>query len=93
MLSSREEFLDRVARLTPIERAAAIGHRIYIMTAQQAGWTLRVAEEWEDLTPEARQYNVASIATWIQSPELLDQWIHALREAGVADPRSAQSEG
>jgi hypothetical protein len=90
MLSSQEQFLDRVAGLTPIDRAAAIGHRIYIMTAQQAGWTLRVAEEWEALSPEAREYNVASIATWIRSPELLDRWMHAVLEARIAAARPAE---
>lgn len=55
--SSDGEFLANLEGLPPRERAAAIGHRIYVMTAKRAAWTLRVAEEWNDLSEESRRYN------------------------------------
>ena len=84
MSSSDKAFLDSLAALPRLERAAAIGHRIYVITAKRAGWTLRVAEEWADLSEESRRYNEESIATWSQSPELLDRWLHSVLEVRIA---------
>ena len=85
MSSSDQQFLDSLDGLPPLERAAAIGHRIYVMTARRANWTLRVAEEWADLSEESRRYNEESVATWSQSPELLDRWLHAVLDVRIAD--------
>ena len=78
MKQSDQEFLDSLHDLPPLERAAAIGHRIYVMTALRAGWTLRVPEDWKDLSDETRRYNEESITTWGQSSELLERWLHAV---------------
>jgi hypothetical protein len=85
MSSSDELFLDSLKNLPPLERAAAIAHRIYIVTARREGWTLRVAEEWADLSEESRRFNEESIATWCRSSELLERWLHAVLDVRIAD--------
>ena len=85
MKQSDKEFLDSLHGLRPLERAAAIGHRIYVMTAERAGWTLRVPEEWKDLSDDTRRYNEESITTWCQSSDLLERWLHAVFDVRAAN--------
>ena len=76
------DVLHMIERLPPKERAAALGHWIYVRTAhrKESEWALRVSDAWEDLDPKARDFNLASIDTWARSPEILTAFVAALAD-------------
>jgi hypothetical protein len=79
-------------KLRPQERAAALGHWIYVETArsEDGKWPLRVAESWSDLNPAPKEFNMLTIETWSKHPKLLQAWIDAViahRENGERDPK------
>jgi hypothetical protein len=75
-----KDVLQRTEHLPPRERAAALGHWIYVCTAHRGAsdWTLRVSNAWKDLDAKARDFNLASIDTWAQSPEVLTAFVAAV---------------
>ena len=79
-MKNNDEILKEVAGLSARERAAAIGHYVYIKTSEQVGWGTRVPVDWENLSDDARAFNLASIDTWIRERALLDAWNSALEE-------------
>jgi len=72
--------LEAMEHLSPKERAAALGHWIYVLTAHRLTneWTLRVNEAWEDLDARSREFNLAGIDTWAQSPAVFAAWTEAV---------------
>ena len=54
MKQTAQLYLEKIANLSPNERAAAIAHRIYVSTAERSHWATRVPEEWEELSDEVR---------------------------------------
>lgn len=74
------DVIRRIERLPAKERAAALAHWIYVRTTQRdnVDWALRVDDAWGDLDPKARDFNLASIDTWGQSPHILAAWIEAV---------------
>jgi hypothetical protein len=84
MKQSTEAFFEKIDSLSTNERAAAIAHRIYMLTAERADWTTRVPEEWEELSDEARSYNLESIKTWVEEARLFDSWLQAVNELKAA---------
>ncbi|MBC7780835.1 MAG: hypothetical protein H7125_12115 [Proteobacteria bacterium] len=74
------DVLHAIEHLEPKERAAALGHWIYVRTAHRgkSDWALRVSDAWEDLDTEAREFNLASIETWAQTPEVLNAFVAAV---------------
>lgn len=78
-MSEDADFLHRIEHLPPRERAAALAHWIYVQTSNaDSNWSLRVSQAWEDLDAKARNFNLASIDTWVRSPDVLAAWIEAL---------------
>jgi hypothetical protein len=75
----KQQLLTEISALPVRERAAALAHLAYTLTAQRVGWELRVPERWVDLSTEAKQFNLASADTWAQEPDLLDAWDAAIR--------------
>lgn len=84
MEQSKQDFLASIAELPTPEKAAAIAHRIYALTAGRCGWTTRVPERWTALDSSAREYNMATVDTWVEEIELFERWVHALLELRVA---------
>ena len=80
MKQTAQLYLEKIANLSPNERAAAIAHRIYVSTAERSHWATRVPEEWEELSDEVRAYNLESIKTLIEEPRLFDSWLEAMNE-------------
>jgi len=81
MKETESEFHEYLMQLPALERAAAITHRIYMLTACRTGWPTRTPERWADLDNSARQYNIESIQTWLQETELFDRFQGAIAEA------------
>ncbi|SAK87729.1 hypothetical protein AWB81_04575 [Caballeronia arationis] len=78
-MSEDTDLLQHTEHLSPRERAAALAHWIYIRTSHEdADWSLRVSEAWEDLDAKARHFNLATIDSWAHSPDVLAAWIEAL---------------
>lgn len=78
-MSDETDFLHRIEHLPPKERAAALAHWIYVQTSLgQSKWSLRVSEAWEDLDGKARDFNLATIDTWVSSADVLAAWIEAI---------------
>jgi hypothetical protein len=40
---------------------------------------MRVADAWRDLDPNAREFNLASIETWVSYPEIFEAWVEAIK--------------
>jgi hypothetical protein len=80
MSQDEAEFLKSIASLPAAERAAAISHRIYALTAEHSQWTSRVPAEWAALDESARAYNIESVRTWARETPLLERWLHAVLE-------------
>jgi hypothetical protein len=75
------EVLKRTEGMPARERAAAIAHTIYILAGQAIpGWQIRVPTEWQDLSPDAKSINLASIDAWAEHEELLKAWIDAVQK-------------
>jgi hypothetical protein len=74
------EFLRSLESADPIERAAAIAHRVYVYTAQRVGWELRVPEDWHELDAEAKTFNAEAAKTWADDDELYEAWVEAMKE-------------
>jgi len=74
------EFLKSISDLPAPERAAAIAHRVYMLTASRTGWQVRTPEKWTQLDNKTREYNLEAIRTWRREPELLDLFLKAVRE-------------
>jgi protoheme ferro-lyase len=75
------------------ERAAALAHWIYVQSTRKgdARWQLRVAESWNNLDAKAKEFNLLTIDTWAEHPQLLEAWINAVnayRKDRVNDQRS-----
>lgn len=81
-MKTTEEILREVDALPGRERAAALAHYVYMKTAERVGWGKRVPTSWAQLPQDAREFNVASVDTWVNEPELYRAWQQALREAG-----------
>ena len=80
-MSEDTALLQQVRTLPARERAAALAHWIYIKAGHaQNKWSMRVPDKWETLAPQAREFNLISIDTWAQSPEILKAWIEALEQ-------------
>jgi hypothetical protein len=75
----KQKSLKEIALLPTRERAAALAHLAYVLTAQRVGWELRVPERWTDLSAEAKQFNLASVDTWAEDQDLLVAWDIAIR--------------
>jgi protoheme ferro-lyase len=76
------DILKPLMKLPPNERAAALAHWIYVETAQRGdnAWSLRVAESWDHLKPEPKEFNILTIDTWSKHPQMLEAWINAVNE-------------
>jgi hypothetical protein len=76
------EILKSYAKLPANERAAALAHWIYAKTTHRddSEWTPRVAESWEAMNAIPKQFNILTIDTWIEHPELLQAWIDAVND-------------
>jgi hypothetical protein len=81
MKQSKSEFLESIGQLPPPEKAAAVVHRVYMLTASRTGWPTRTPETWAELDDQARAYNVESIHTWIEERELFAEFVDAIAEA------------
>ena len=79
-MKKNEEILKEVAELSARERAACIAHYIYMKTSEQIGWGTRVPTDWTGLSPDARDFNLASVDTWSRESELFEAWQSALEE-------------
>jgi hypothetical protein len=79
-MKSTDEILREVAALSVRERAAAIAHYIYMMTAERSGWQKRVPVAWNELSTDAREFNLASTDTWAREAALYEAWCDALRQ-------------
>ena len=84
-MRTTDEILREVAEYPAAERAAAIAHYVYMITAERSGWGKRVPTPWSRLPPEARHFNVVSIDVWAHDPALLDAWNEAVRQARITD--------
>jgi hypothetical protein len=75
-----EAILESFMKLPPNERAAALGHWIYVQTARKGEdkWPLRVAESWSDLDAAPKELNILMIDTWSDHPQVLDAWLDAV---------------
>ena len=73
--------LEKTEGLEPKERAAALAHYIYILTQHRndQNWQVRVAEEWSDLSEEARSFNLASAEMWASAKGILAAWQEAIQ--------------
>jgi len=80
MNQQESAFLKSIDGLPPLERAAAIAHRVYMLTADRVGWTQRVPEEWLKLDEQAKRYNIEGIRTWSRESQLLERFLHAVLE-------------
>ncbi len=79
-MSTSEEILEQTRNFSPKERAAALGHWVYSTTAQETkDWNTRVPEEWSTLSPEAREFNLASVDTWVREEGVTQAWLEALQ--------------
>jgi hypothetical protein len=74
------DILEPFMKLPSNERAAALAHWIYAQTARREDnkWPLRVAESWNDLGAMPKEFNILTIDTWIEHPQLLEAWISAV---------------
>jgi hypothetical protein len=79
-MKTNAQILQEVGQFSPRERAAAIAHYIYALTAERVRWGKRVPTEWHDLPDDAREFNIASIDTWANERDLRDAWHDALQE-------------
>ena len=79
-MKTAEQILVDVRRLPSRERAAAIMHSVYMMTADRIGWEKRVETEWNQLSSEAQSFNLASVDTWLRETKLYDAWCDAIEE-------------
>jgi hypothetical protein len=79
-MKATQEILREVEQLPARERAAAIAHYVYMKTAERVGWGRRVPTEWGQLPPDARDFNIASIDTWANEPDLYDAWRIAVQQ-------------
>jgi hypothetical protein len=79
-MSDDHQILKTCADLPPNERAAALGHIIYSMTLGRSDntWQSRVPKSWAELDVEPKRFNILTIDTWIEHPELLKAWIDAV---------------
>ncbi len=75
------KILKPLMKLPSNERAAALAHWIYVQTTQRGEnkWNLRVAAPWDKLDSEPKNFNILTVDTWLDHPELLDAWVAALR--------------
>jgi hypothetical protein len=97
-MAKAAQILRPFMKLPSNERAAALAHWIYVQTTQRGEnrWNLRVAESWDSLDSEPKHFNVLTIDTWLEHPEVLDAWIAAVRackkeRAGTRPKRKAGS--
>jgi protoheme ferro-lyase len=76
------EVLKSVMKLPANERAAALAHWIYTQTTHREDnkWTLRVAESWDVMDATPKRFNMLTIDTWVEHPELLEAWIEAVND-------------
>lgn len=86
-MSEEIDLLDAANHLSPKERAAAIAHWVYTTTTKKGDshWRMRVAEAWDDLDKDAREFNLDAIDTWARFPAVFDAWVKAVsacRESG-----------
>jgi hypothetical protein len=79
-----EDIMKEVEGYPAEERAAAIAHYVYQMTAERVGWGSRVPPTWTDLPEEARHFNVAAIESWARNAVLFDAWCQAVRQLGAS---------
>ena len=87
-MTNNREILEKTKDLPPKERAAAIAHWVYVATAQRyENWDARVPYDWNDLSPEAREFNIASIETWVHSEGVAQAWFNALKEVQEIESR------
>jgi hypothetical protein len=79
-MSEREEIVERIRNRSARERAAALAHWVYVRTTNRkdVDWELRVDSAWDALDEKAREFNMAAIDTWVQSPEVLTAWFDAI---------------
>ena len=91
-MSEPQTLLQSIRDLPPRERAAAIAHHVYVLTARRVGWELRVPAAWNDLPDDAKEFNAASVDTWAQEPEIRDAWCELVRSLG-ADDAGAEAPG
>ena len=81
-MTEETELLDAIEHLSSRERAAAIAHWVYTKTAKRdSQWRMRVADEWNDLNSDAREFNLAAIDTWGKFPKIFDAWVKAVSDA------------
>lgn len=80
-MNKDNDILKATENYSPKERAAAIAHWIYSKTAKRddSAWTTRVANAWNDIDPNAREFNLASIETWVNNPEVFEAWVEAIK--------------
>ena len=79
-MANSKEILEEVKGYPPRERAAALAHWVYVTTAKEIKtWNARVPEKWEQLSPEARAFNLASIDTWAVMEDITEAWTEALK--------------
>jgi hypothetical protein len=79
-MADENEILKKTAALAPRERAAAIAHAIYILAGEATpGWQMRVAADWNDLSEEAKAFNLTTIDTWLKHDGLATAWIDAIQ--------------
>jgi hypothetical protein len=74
------EVLKSLMRLPPNERAAALAHWIYVQTSRSgdSNWNTRATESWDSLDSVPKRFNVLTMDTWVEHPELLDAWVEAI---------------
>lgn len=81
-----KHILEQTQHLPPQERAAALAHYIYVTTSSaSAEWSARVPTDWDDLSGDARAFNLASAATWARSKAILRAWIEATESIEPGD--------
>jgi hypothetical protein len=87
MKQSESAFLESIQKMPPLERAAAIAHRVYSLTSERVGWPQRVPEEWSMLDESARHYNIEGVRTWTQQAVLFEHFLHAVLEERLSRSR------
>jgi hypothetical protein len=75
------EVLKSYLKLPANERAAALAHWIYVQTTRRDDkWSLRVSASWDTMDDAPRHFNILTIDTWADHPELLKAWIDAVND-------------
>jgi hypothetical protein len=84
-MKSTDVILQEVRGFSPRERAAAIAHYVYMLTAERVSWAKRVPTQWHELGEDAKEFNMAAADTWAAESELYSAWLTAVQDMQKRD--------